>query len=364
MKNNSQLRNQNIVVRKYKYMSILMMLFPMLVSAETTKLVEVAKVESWNHGATHTIHCEVETPNTYLLSSHNTARLKWALPEGTPVTHGQLIAEQDGYYIAQSIERLEIEIESADVQQKYTASEYKRIRSLNEKNLVSSSRLNDMHRLSIQANLSKKKLEQQLQVLKHREKKLKHFAPVNGQIHSMESQPGEYLADGQTILKLQPIDNKELICELPLKKYRQHNKLNTANFTLAGNNDLTLDRSTIFLKEDSQTLALYLRTDEHTQQTLLLGERLQVVVSYHSQGISRVPHDALELADDAYYVWKLNNDQSVHRLTVDIISTQNDYFLVRSPLQGGDHVVTFGKQGLAEKQQVKLNLESAKEVSL
>jgi len=332
--------------------------------AETIKLVEVAKVESWNHGASHTIHCEVETPNTYLLSSHNSARLSWALPEGTQVTQGQLIAEQDGYYITQSIERLKIEVKSAEVQQEYTASEYKRIRSLNEQELVSSSRLNDMQRLSVQANLSKRKLDQQLQELRHREKNLQHYAPVNGQILSMESQPGEYLADGQTILKLQPIDNKELICELPLKKYRQHNQLNNAKFTLNDNIELMLDRRTISLKEDSQTLALYLRADKSTQQALLLGERLQVVVSYHSTDISRVPHDALELAGDAYYVWKLSGDQRVNRLAVAIVSTQNNYFLVKSPLQGGDHVITFGKQGLAEQQQVKFNLQGNKDASL
>jgi len=340
------------------------MLLPAVAAAETIKLVEVAKVEPWSHGAAHTIYCEVETPNIYLVSSHNSARLKWALPEGSQVTYGQLIAEQDSYYITQNIERMKIDIESASVQQDYTAAEYQRIQLLNKQSLVSSSRLNDMYRLSIQAKLSKRKLEQQLQELQYRKKNLQHFSPVNGQILKLKSQPGEYLSDGQTILKLQPIENKELICELPLKKYRQHNQLNTAIFTLNGINDLTLDRSTISLKEDSQTLALYLRTNNNMKQTLLLGERLQVVVSYLTQDVSRVPHDALELADDGYYVWKLNDTQRVNRLAVDIVSTQNDYFLVKSPLQGGDQVVTFGKQGLAEKQQVKYNLNSIKEASL
>jgi multidrug efflux system membrane fusion protein len=364
MKNNSPQYYFNLIIRKCRYISFSIILFPTLVTAETIKLVEVAKVESWNHGATHTIHCEVETPNTYLLSSHNSARLKWALPEGTQVIRGQLIAEQNSHYIALRIERLKIEIESANVQQEYTSSEHKRIRSLNEKSLVSSSRLNDMYRLSIQASLSKKRLEQQLKELQHRAKNLKHFAPVNGQILSMEAQPLEYLADGQTILELQPNGNKELICELPLKKYRQHNQLATAKFTLTNNVDLTLNRSSLSLKEDSQTLALYLHANQHTQRALLLGERLTVVVSYQSKNIARVPHDALELADDAYYVWKLNEDKSVNRLAVDIVSTQDDAFLVKSSLQGGDHVVTFGKQGLAEKQQVKFSLEDNKDVSL
>ena len=364
MKHNSLQIPLTLIARKYKYISLFVMLFPAVAAAATIKLVEVAKVEPWSQGAAHTIYCEVDTPNIYLLSSHNSARLTWALPEGSQVTHGQLIAEQDGYYITKNIERLKIDIESASVQQGYTAAEYQRIQLLNEESLVSTSRLNDMYRLSIQADLSKKKLVQQLEELQYRKKNLQHFAPVNGQILKLKSQPGEYLSDGQTILKLQPIENKELICELPLKKYRQHNQLNTAKFTLNGNNDLTLDRSAISLKEDSQTLALYLRADKSMKQTLLLGERLQVVVSYLTQDISRVPHDALELADDGYYVWKLNDTQRVNRLAVDIVSTQNDYFLVKSPLQGGDQVVTFGKQGLAEKQQVKFNLNNIKDASL
>jgi len=364
MKNNSPLLYLKLIARKCKYISLFVIIFPAVAAPETIKLVEVAKVEHWSHGAAHTIYCQVETPNTYLLSSHNSARLKWALPEGSQVTQGQLIAEQDGYYIRQRIEQLKIDIESAGVQQEYTAAEYQRTQLLNEQSLVSSSRLSDMHRLSIQANLTKKKLAQQLQELQYREKNLQHFAPVNGQVQRLASQPGEYLSDGQTILKLQPTENKELICELPLKKYRQHNQLNTAKFTLNGNNDLILDRSTISLKEDSQTLALYLRADKNMEQTLLLGERLQVVVSYLTQDISRVPHDALELADDGYYVWKLNDTQSVNRLAVDIVSTQDNYFLVKSPLQGGEHVVTFGKQGLAEKQQVKFNHEDNKGASL
>ncbi len=341
------------------------MMLPCFIHAEETiKLVDVAKVESWVQGATHTVHCEVTTPNTYLLSSHNSARLKWALPEGTQVTTGQLIAEQDGYYIAQSIERLKIEIESADVEQKHSAAEYKRIQALNEQSLVSSSRLNDMYRLSVQANLSRKKLKQQLQELQHREKNLQHFSPINGEIIRLESQPGEYLADGKTILQLQPVDNKELICALPLKKYRQHSRLKNAKFTLDGKVDFALERSTLSLNGDSQTLALYLLADKNSQRELLLGERLQVVVSYHSQDVSMVPHDALELAGDGYYVWKLNYGQRVKRLAVDIISTQNDYFLVKSSLLAGEYVVTFGKQGLVEKQQVELSPESNKEVSL
>jgi RND family efflux transporter MFP subunit len=341
------------------------MLLPCFINAaETIKLVDVAKVESWDQGATHTVHCEVTTPNSYLLSSHNSARLKWALPEGTQVTAGQLIAEQDGYYIAQSIERLKIEMESADVEQKHSSAEYIRIQSLNEQSLVSSSRLNDMYRLSEQANLSRKKLKQQLQELQYREKNLQHFSPVNGEILHLESQPGEYLADGKTILQLQPVDNKELICALPLKKYRQHSQLKNAKFTLNGNVELMLNRRSFSIKEDSQMLSLYLRADKTAQQALLLGERLKIVISYSSQGISRVPHDALELSNDAYYVWQLNDDHNVNRIAVDIVSTQNEYFLVKSTLQVGDQVVTFGKQGLAEKQQVKFSPEVKQEATL
>jgi len=349
-----------------------------LIAAQNAKLVEVAIVESWDNGVAHKMHCEVTSPNIQLLSSHSAARLEWALPVGSQVIKGQLIARQDEYYIQQNITRLELEIERASLEQDYATQEHQRLLSLNKQKLVSTSQLNDMARLAKQATLSKKILVQQLKKLRYQEKLLQHFAPVSGEVMSMEAQPGQYLVDGETILRLQPTNNRELVCELPLNKYRQSNQLNKAKFTLhsdskTGTNsysdsnnevDLRLIRQTNILQKDSQTLLLYLQITSDSTPAVFLGERLQVNISFQTSAITRIPNDALELVDDGYYVWRLNGQKEVNRLAVSIVSTQNDYFLVKSDLRDGDNVVTFGKQGLAEKQLVTLTHKGTQAVSL
>ena len=335
-------------------MAILVLMMSSLSNAEPGKLVEAAKVKAWHHGATHKLHCRVQTPNIFHISSHNATRINWLLPRGTQVSKGQLIAQQDGYYLETKIKQLNIDIDSALAQQNYASDEYKRLQSLNKKSLVSPSQLNDMARLAKQAKLSKQLLIIQLQEARFRQQKLQHYAPAKGEIMSNDTQPGEYLADGQNILKLQPLDNKELACELPLTKYRQSNQLQQASFTLNHDIPLTFMRKTRSLNEKSQTLMIYLTPDETSADSLLIGERLQVDVNYHSTNITRIPYDALELSGDSYYVWKLARDKKVQRLPVNIISTQSDYFLVKSTLQANDQVITFGKQNLMDDQQVNL----------
>jgi RND family efflux transporter MFP subunit len=335
-------------------MTISTLMMSALSYADSGKLVETATVKAWHNGATHQLHCRVQTPNIFHISSHNATRIQWLLPRGTQVSKGQLIAEQDGYYLETQINQLRIDRDSALAQQDYASDEYKRLQLLNKKNLVSPSRLNDMARLAKQAKLSKKLLETQLQEARFRQKKLQHFSPANGEIISNDTQPGEYLADGQNILKLQPLDNKELACELPLAKYRQNNQLQHASFTLNHDLHLTFIRKTQSLNENSQTLMVYLAPDSASAASLLIGERLQVEVSYQSTDITRIPYDSLELSSDGYYVWQLMSDKKVHRLPVNIVSTQSDYFLVKSTLQANDQVITFGKQDLADDQQVSL----------
>jgi RND family efflux transporter MFP subunit len=322
--------------------------------ADSGKLVETANVKAWHNGVTHQLHCRVQTPNIFHISSHNATRIQWLLPRGTQVSKGQLIAEQDGYYLETHINQLSIDRDSALAQQDYANDEYKRLQLLNKKNLVSPSRLNDMARLAKQAKLSKKLLETQLQEARFRQTKLQHFSPANGEIISNDTQPGEYLADGQNILKLQPLDNKELACELPLAKYRQSNQLQHARFTHDHDLPLTFMRKTQSLNENSQTLMVYLAPQSTSAESLLIGERLQVEVSYQSTDITRIPYDSLELSNDGYYVWKLNSNQKVQRLPVNILSTQSDYYLVKSTLQANDQVVTFGKRDLMDDQQVNL----------
>jgi RND family efflux transporter MFP subunit len=342
-------------IHRFKKLLAIVALFfsvlPAMAQEQGIPLVNIARVQSWQQGASHTVHCKVQTSHIYQISSHSPARLKWILPEGTLVKKGQLLAEQDGYYLQQEIARLKIDIDSAKSEQDYTSSELERLSTLQQQQLISPSQLNNMQRQSRQAKLSKDRLANLLKEATYRLQNLQHYAQGAGQVLSMQTQPGEFLLEGQNILRLQPTENKELACALPLGMYRQSKQLNNAAYSLTNEQTLTRSRLSHSLDNDSQTLQLYLKSNDKNQ-TLLLGERIQVNINYQVSELTQVPHDALELAENAYFVWRLEDDNKVSRLPVTIVSTQNEHFLVRSSLLAGDTVVTIGKQGLSEQQQV------------
>lgn len=337
----------------FLYSSIISLLILPPAFAQTSSLVKVAMIKSWQNGANHTLHCKVQSAHLFQISSVNSARLNWVSAPGTQVKKGQLIAKQNSYFLEREIEQLEIDIASASAEQDYAEKEFQRLNTLN-KQLISPSLLNDMKRQLALATLVKARLNSQLNEANYRYSQLEHFAPQDGQVLELQAQPGQYLDIGENITRLQPANNKELMCELPLDKFRQNTALMDLVFSLGKDNKLTLLRTSRLVDEHSQTLRLYLASETSLQNTLMAGERLQVNVSYQSANLTRVPFDAFELTEKGYYVWRLDENNQVEKISVEVIATQKNHFIITSALKAGDLVVTIGKQGLTEKQKVTL----------
>ncbi|WDE07877.1 efflux RND transporter periplasmic adaptor subunit [Thalassomonas viridans] len=323
-------------------------------------LVETAEVKLWQNGANHSLHCKVQTSHLIQLSSLSRAKLNWVLPAGSRVEQGQLIARQDGYFLEREIEQLEIDLASASAEFAYADKEFRRLDAL-EKQLVSPSTLNELQRRLELARLSKAGLANQLKEANYRYRQLEHFAPQNGQLLALQAQPGQYLNVGDNITRLQPAANKELVCELPLSRFRENQSLEQVAFSLSPGHELTLLRTSDSVDSTSQTLTLYLKGEDEIQEHLLPGERLQVNVSYRHADLSLLPLDALELTREGTFAWYLEPNNKVKKTPVKVVASQKDYFVVKSVLQNGDRVVTLGKQGLAEAQQVQVNTNGSRE---
>ena len=187
----------------------------------------------------------------------------------------------------------------------------------------------------------------------YRYNNLTHIAPTDGQILRRQAVLGQSLDDGEHILQFLPAMQNELMCEVPLQVFKQSQQLNNVEFSHSKLGLLTLARQSSVLDEKSQTLKVYLDTTTASQTKILVGERMNIDASYSNSALTRVPLDAVELSIDAAYVWAMQPENKVSRMAVEIVETQKDYFLVKSELKVGEYVITIGKQGLQEQQQVK-----------
>jgi RND family efflux transporter MFP subunit len=331
------------------------------VNADQAPLVQVANVQSWQNGATNNLHCTVTSPFLHQLTSQSEAKLSWILPAGTQVTKGQLLAEQDDFYLRRDVEQLQNDRAYSQSQADYASSEYARLKRLNNQQLVSASQLNNLSRQDNQAKLSVQGLDIQIKRAKYTLTHTQHFAPVSGQIVTTQGMPGGHLSTGDALLSIQSPQDKELTCEMPIAKYRQSNQLAHVQFLLSDSAPLHLKRRDFQLKQDTQSLLVYLALGKSAEQ-YLFGERLEVSMSYQKQGLSRIPYDALETSEQGYFVWQLDDENKVKRLSVKLVSSQDQYFLIDSSLSGGETLVTLGKKGLSEGQEVTPSRVSATDI--
>ena len=108
-------------------------------------------------------------PYLTVFSSESDARLTFLLPKGSEVNKGELIAEQDNYYLQQELQRLEQEQKSSELELTYSADEFKRLSEL-KANMVSPSKLNNFSLKRDQATLNYDRITNKINELKHQKK--------------------------------------------------------------------------------------------------------------------------------------------------------------------------------------------------
>jgi hypothetical protein len=170
----------------------------------------------------------------------------------------------------------------------------------------------------------------------------------------LNAEPGQLVRTGSSLLTFLADKNREIKCELPLKRYSSHNKINQNAFKLTTGEAITLKRTSKIIDPDNQVLSIYLTLPD-TSSPFLLEQRIKVVMQTKTKGLTRLPVDSLNLHKDGNFVWQVTDTTEVKKHLVKIVANQAKYFLVRSKLNPGDKVVTLGKNGLQENKKVSFS---------
>ncbi len=328
---------------------------PAVVAPDPTtnaKRVVVEPALEWQQAIETKIYCNVSTPFTHQISSHAQAELSKILPNGTIVEAGDLVAQQNGFYLARDLEVLEIDIKLAQAQFDQANVELGRIKSLSKDGLVSKSQLNQLELQTENHRLTKLRLQQQLLAARHRLKNLAHYAPFDAQVVQVTAQPGQQLASGQEILRLSPIEKKQFECLLPHERYQKISDLENLRFKLDGQ-ELALRQIGQMLDKDTQNLTLYFDYLALGDKSLLVGQRFQLTMLERTDRVTKVPADAVRLEGNTYQVWTVGKEHKAAKLPVKVLDTLNAHFVIQSELKPGDSVVVQGYQGLQPNQDVQ-----------
>lgn len=311
--------------------------------------VHAEKAESNNETS---LFCEVYSPLNYLISSQSESELIWVAPEGSFIKKGQVLARQDDFYLKRKIQALELELKSTSIDVDYAKAKSERIHALAE-NLRAAIEVDEVDRLLNQSKIKFNLIDVQLNELNHRLEKLVHHAPADGEIGSLTAHLGEQLVIGQSILQFIPVDDNELKCVLPADFFLS-NDSQDVEFVLDNKHIFRPTRKSILLDKVTQTSFIYLSIDKDLKKTFMVGQRLKLNMNSKQNTFTKIPYDALSLENNKFFVWKIEKDNTVTKMYVDLVSTDEGHAIIKSKISFTEQVVVKGKQDLTNGQKISL----------
>lgn len=324
-------------------------------ATEPTKTVLVDTVQHHDTGMSYNLNCKVTAPGIYRVSSHAGAELIQLLPVGRMVKKGELVAKQDDVYLTRQIAIIKTDIESAKAAKRYAEDEFNRMQRLTKSGMTAASELNNL-KLQVDSSFFKiQRLQQELELAQARLNRLNHFAPFDAQVMAVSAELGSQLVEGQAIMQLLSVQNKQLECLLPVENYRGPDVLKTNKFSFE-TTALTLREISQTLDSKGENLTLYFDHPAKDKLNLLVGQAQTIVMRVYSEQITRVPNDAIELDGKNYRAWRVSDVQSAERIDLKILESQDNFYVVESVLRPGDKLIVRGQHGLQNGQIVSPEL--------
>lgn len=320
-------------------------------ATDSSKTVLVDAVQHHDNGVSYTLQCKITAPGIYRVSSHASAELLQILPVGRMVKKGDLVAKQDDVYVTRQIAIIKTDMESARVAKRYADDEYQRMQRLTKSGMTAASELNNLKLQVDSSELKIQRLQQELELTQARLNRLNHYAPFDAQVMAVNAEQGSQLVEGQPILQLLSVQNKQLECLLPVINYRGPDELQNNRFNMESTN-LTLRETSQSLDARGENLTLYFDHPAKDKRNLLVGQLQQITMRVYSEQITRVPNDAIELDGKNYRVWRVNAQDVAERVDLRILDSQDTYYVVESLLRPGDKVIVRGQHGLQAGQSV------------
>jgi RND family efflux transporter MFP subunit len=324
--------------------------------------VNVASIESTTLSPVAWVSGSVVSRNNSQIAADVSGRLVSLVNLGAHVKKDQVIAQLDDRPLKLKYAEEKALVANAEAKLTFESSELKRKKTLVEKKLISETELDEtIANLNIaKANVgaAKAKLAQIKQDLTYT--KLK--APFDGIVAERLSNQGEYVNNGNAIVRLVETANVEASLFAPLTSYR----FLKASKQLAikspfGEGDA--DIKTIIPVADSRSHLMEVRLDMSSFDWPIGLDMKAAVATGESKQVLAAPRDALVLRRNAISVFIVDSENKAQQVTVSVGISEDGLVEVIGDLKAGDQVVIRGAERLRSGQSVKIKTNNDSLVS-
>lgn len=324
--------------------------------------VNVTKIQSTTLSPVAWVSGSVVSRNNSQIAADVSGRLISLANLGSKVKKDQIIAELDDRALTLKYHEADALVANAQAKLTFESAEVKRKKTLVEKKLISEKELEEtianLNMAKANAAAAKAKLEQIAQDITYT--KLK--APFDGIVAERLSNQGEYVNNGNAIIRLVETANVEASVFAPLTAYRylKESKQLAIKSPLG---EGSADIKAIIPVADSRSHLMEVRLDMSSFDWPIGLDIKAAVATGDSKQVLATHRDALVLRRDAMRIFIIDAENKAKQVNVTVGISEGELVEVIGDIQAGDNVVIRGAERLRAGQTVNIKTNNDKLIS-
>ena len=318
------------------------------------KPVKVDQVTEMNLAASTDLMATIHSRSHIQITAGVSGRIEWLAEPGALVQQGDVLAEMDLLPLKLMKLEQQAQLKRAKINVRYLENEVQRLQKLRQTNSASQFQLDqnqsqyDLAKTDIEiAELKLKQIEDQIQ-------RATVTAPFSGVITERIVRAGTDVNRSDLLLKILDTEQLEVRLYVPIKYLAYVRKGNGLN--ISTNEQLINAKITSLIPSadpKSQTFEVRINIPSHLNEAWAAGQLVKVTVPIQASSNSLTVHrDALILRQDGTYVVKIDAENKVHRLPVEVGTGTFERVSIKGELEHGDRVAVRGAERLNEGQKV------------
>ena len=324
--------------------------------------VNVSPIESTILSPVAWVSGSVVSRNNSKIAADVSGRLVSLADLGTLVKKGDIIAQLDDRTLKLMLAEEKALVVNAQAKLAFEQSEVKRKRTLVAKNLISTTELEqnvaNLNIAKANAAAAKAKLGQIKQDLAYTQLK----APFDGIVAERLSNQGEYVNNGNAIIRLVETANVEASIFAPLTAYRylkQSKQLTIKSPLGTGKANI----KAIIPIADSRSHLMEVRLDMSTLDWPIGLDMKAAVATGESKQVLAAPRDALVLRRNAISIFLVDAENKAKQVEVTVGISEGGLVEIIGNIKAGDQVVIRGAERLREGQALTIKTNNNELIS-
>lgn len=326
---------------------------PLLCAAAETVVV-VKAVEELDVGEPVVVNGVIRSRSDILLPATVDGELRWVQEEGALVKVGEVVAKiEDETLLLQRAEQ-QLLADRATINLNYLQQEVDRLTELQRSNMASRTQLAEMTSRRDFAKNDLAVAQARLAQLDESISRTSIVSPVGAVVVERTRQGGEFARRGEGVVRVVDPFALEVIAAIPVSNLgRVRNGQAVRVAALNVEFEARLKSIVMVSDRSSQTFNVLIDVPAETAGLIAAGQFAEVSVPLSADGSSLfVPRDAIVLRSDGNYVYRIDDDNIAHRVTVTLGVGQGDLVSVTGELNAGDKVAVRGVERLSHGQVV------------